>query len=250
MQASIVLTSFFNFKMVDWRNIIFKSSITGPSTLILPSLTSKVEPDSSTRKQDHKSSPQSYKCPVSTATGSHEDLDKSEHEHEAACKQLHWEIDAEHRHERSREHDEHGHSKSRDLHHGHITGDECGPVLKHGRSVDPGTSGEHPRPKEWCTERGRSHKHRCVHTPEHLPPPPFFQSTPVTPCLASIDSLCILSFDMSRGSLPLDRGSMCTEILASSTGFGYTIQCTSAHSHQWTTCECTTGPCHHNIQAD
>ena len=36
---------------------VLKSSSTGPSTPKLPSLTSKVEPDSSTRKQDQRSSP-------------------------------------------------------------------------------------------------------------------------------------------------------------------------------------------------
>ena len=95
-------------EVVALRNAgVFKSSNTGPSTPILPSLTYlgqalpppvnsklpnhrfKVEPDSSTRKRDYRSSPRSHRCPVSTATGSHEDLDKSEHEHEAACKQLH-----------------------------------------------------------------------------------------------------------------------------------------------------------------
>ena len=104
---------------------VFKSSISGLSTPKLPSLTRKVEYDSSTRKRDHLTSPQSHRCPVSVAAGSHEDLDKSEHEHEAACQRLHREIDTEHRQrERSRECEEHGHLKSRDLHCGHITVDE------------------------------------------------------------------------------------------------------------------------------
>ena len=72
---------------------IFKSLSTSRSTPKLPSLASlrqalpppvdsklpihspKVEPDSSTKKQDYKSSPKSYRCPVSMAAGSHEDLD-------------------------------------------------------------------------------------------------------------------------------------------------------------------------------
>ena len=69
-------------------------------------------------------------------------------------------------------------------------------------------------------------KCRCVHTPEHLPPPPFFQSTPATPRRASIDSLHTPSFNMSRGFLPPDRGSMDTEIPASTTGI---VTPSSAH---------------------
>ena len=58
-------------EVIALRNArVFKSSISGPSTPILPSLASKVESDSSTRKQDLRSYPQSYKCPVSMATGS------------------------------------------------------------------------------------------------------------------------------------------------------------------------------------
>ena len=95
-------------EVIALRNTrVFKSSNTGPSTSKLLSLTSlgqalllpvnfkspnhhsKVEPDSSTRKQDYRSSPRSYRCPVSMATGSHKDLDKSEHKCEAMCKQLH-----------------------------------------------------------------------------------------------------------------------------------------------------------------
>ena len=40
------------------------------------------------------------------------------------------------------------HPKSRDLQHVCITGDECGPMLKRGGSVDQGASGERPHPKE------------------------------------------------------------------------------------------------------
>ena len=155
-------------EVVALRNSrIFKSSNTGQSTPKLPSLTSlgqalpppensklpnhcsKVKPDSSTRKRDYKSSPRSYRCPVSMATESHEDLDKSEHKREAAFKQLHQEIDTECRQrERSREHEECNHSKSRNSHLGCTTGYEHSPALKHGRSVDPGASGEHPHLKE------------------------------------------------------------------------------------------------------
>ena len=179
-----------------------------------------MEPDSSTRKQDVSNSPRSYRCPVSTAAGSHEDLDKSEHECEATHKQLHQKIDAECRQrERSRECEERSHPKSRNLHHGCITGYERGPAPKRGRSFDPGASGEHPHSKERRVERGRSREHRCVRTPEHicLPLPPLFHSTPVTPCRASTDSLGVQYFDMSRGSLPLDRRSVDIEIFASST---------------------------------
>ena len=136
------------------------------------------------------------------------------------------EIDTQCECEKSRGHEECAHSKSRDSHPGHTTGGAHDPALKHGRSVDLGASGEHPCPKEQHTERGRSRKCRCVLTPEHLPPPSFFQSTLATPCCASTDSLCIPSFDMSRGSLPLGRGNMGTETLVSST---WMVTPSSAH---------------------
>ena len=118
------------------------------------------------------------------------------------------------------EHEERDVSKGRSLHHGHTIGYGHGPVLKHGRSIDWGASGEHPHLKEWQVERGRSRECRCMCTPDGicLPPPPFFHSTPVTLHHTSTDSLGVQSFNMSRGSLPLDRGSMDTEMLVSSTG--------------------------------
>ena len=101
-------------------------------------------------------------------------------------------------------------------------------MLKRGRSFDLGGSGEHPHSKERRVERGMSHECRWVHTPECicLPPPPFFHSTPMTPCHTSIDSLGIQSFTLSRGSLPVDRGSVDTEVFASSTGI---VTPSSAH---------------------
>ena len=211
---STVLTSLFYFKMADWSKVeVFKSSITGSSTQLWPSLVPKAEPDCSTGKQDHRSSPRSHQHPISTATGSHKDLDRSEHERETAHKQLDREIGAQCGHEKSRGHEEHAHSKSRDLHPGCTTGGVCGPALKHGRSVDLGTSSEHPHPKERHAERGRSRECRHILTPEHLPPPSFFQSTPATPRHTSTDSLHIPSFNTSRVSLPLGRGSMGTEYL-------------------------------------
>ena len=65
-----------------------KSTIASTSTPQLPSLASRMEPDSSTRKQDCRDSP-SHRHPVTMAAGSCEDLGKSEHECEVACKQLH-----------------------------------------------------------------------------------------------------------------------------------------------------------------
>ena len=94
-------------EVITLKNVgIFKSSSTSQSSPNLPSLTSlgqalssppdpkvtphspKVEPDSSSKKQDHKSSSKSHKHPVSTAAGSHTDLEKSKQECEAAHKQL------------------------------------------------------------------------------------------------------------------------------------------------------------------
>ena len=45
-----------------------------------------VEPASSSVKRDNRDSPSRHCCPVSTAAGSHDDLDRSEHECEAVCK--------------------------------------------------------------------------------------------------------------------------------------------------------------------
>ena len=47
--------------------------------------TSKAEPASSSRKRDRRDSPGCHH-PVTMAAGSHEDLDRSEHEHEVARK--------------------------------------------------------------------------------------------------------------------------------------------------------------------
>ena len=44
-----------------------------------------VEPASSSGKRDHRDSPSRHRCPVSMAAGSHDDLDKSECEHEAVA---------------------------------------------------------------------------------------------------------------------------------------------------------------------
>ena len=100
------------------------------------------------------------------------------------------------------------------------------PAHKHGRSIDMGTSSEYPCPKEWCTERGRSHEHRHINSPEHLPPP-LFLSTPATPRCTTTGSLRIRSLDMSRGFVPWDRGGMDTEGPVSSTGMA-----TPSHAHQ------------------
>ena len=67
---------------------VLKSPSTGTSNPHIPSPASKMEPDSSIRKQGYGGSP-SHRCPVSTAAGSFEDLGKSEHECEAARNQLH-----------------------------------------------------------------------------------------------------------------------------------------------------------------
>ena len=202
------LELFTDEEVIALSNVgVLKSPITGTSTPKLPSLASKMEPDSSTRKQDYRNSPRSHRHPVSMAAGSCEDLDKSEHKCEASMQT----------------------TSLRDWRWAWLPQKQgfdpwahnwrwaCSPTLKHGGSIDTGASGEHPCPKERCTERGRSHKHRCINSPECLPPP-LFLSTPATPCHATTGSLCIPSFDMSRGSLPLDRGGMDTEVPVSSAG--------------------------------
>ena len=84
-----------------------KSPITVTSNPHVSTPASRMEPDSSTRKRSQRDSPR-RRCPMSSATGSAEDLGKSEYERltEPKC----------------------------------ITGDGCGVALKHGISVDWGFS--------------------------------------------------------------------------------------------------------------
>ena len=139
------------------------------------------------------------------AAGSFEDLGKSEHEREAARKQLHREIGT-----------EHTHTMGRDSTHGCTTRDRCSVALKRGRSIDTGVSGERPRPKEQWAERGRSRKCRYKDSPE-CPPPPQFLFTPTAPSRPITGSLHAPSLDSNRGSLPLDRG-VDAEVPVSSAG--------------------------------
>ena len=64
---------------------LLKPPVAGTHDPHAASPASKVEPASSSRKQDCRDSPGHW-CPVSAAAGSHEDLGKSEHEREAAHK--------------------------------------------------------------------------------------------------------------------------------------------------------------------
>ena len=147
---------------------IFKPSNTSQSTPKLPSLTSlgqalhppldskstthspKVEPDSSSKKQDYKSSPKGYKCPVSAAAGSHTDLGKSEHEHETA----HASNSTERLMPSTGEEREVGSMKTTIVPKAEVctmdaaTGYEHGQAFKHGRSIDPGSPSECPHLKE------------------------------------------------------------------------------------------------------
>ena len=115
-----------------------KSPISGTSNPHIPTPTSRMEPDSSVRKQGHRDSPRRRR-PVSSATGSLEDLGKSEYERAAEPKR--------------------------------ITGDGCSVALKCGISVDRGVSGERPLPKERWAERGRSRECRRPISPERPHPP-------------------------------------------------------------------------------
>ena len=119
---------------------------------------SKAEAAPSIKKRDNRDSPGRLR-PVSTAVGSHEDLDKSEHQCEAECKRLHWDIGA----GRSQ-------SVSKDLSHG----------LKCSGAIEAEVSAERPRSKERRTERGRSHKRRHPDSPNR-PPPPSFLFPPAAP---------------------------------------------------------------------
>ena len=64
---------------------VLKSLITGTTNPIVPSPASRMEPDSSIKKQGHGHSA-SHRHPVTMAAGSSEDLGKSEHEHSITLK--------------------------------------------------------------------------------------------------------------------------------------------------------------------
>ena len=119
------------------------------------------------------------------AAGSHEDLDRSEHEREAACANDFT----------GRSRTEHSQSTSRDVSHG----------LKCGRTVDVGVSNERPHPKERRAERGRSHECKHFNMPEHPLPPPFLL-TPTAPSCPTTGSISVPLVDPNRGSSSLDKG--------------------------------------------
>ena len=83
------LELFTDEEVITLSNVgVLKSPTTGTSTTKLPSLASHIQPDSSIRKRDHQDSP-CHRCPVTAAAGSLENLGRSEHDREAARKQLH-----------------------------------------------------------------------------------------------------------------------------------------------------------------
>ena len=122
--------------------------------------------------------------PVSAAAGSHDNLDKSEHEREAECKRLHQDIGA-----------ERGQSVSKDL--------SCG--LKCSGAIEAEDSAEHPHPKDCRTERGRSRERRCPDSPDRSPPPSFL-FPPAAPSHLVRSSISVPSMDPSRGSAPASQG--------------------------------------------
>ena len=116
--------------------------------------------------------------------GSREDLNKSEHEHEAVHKRLCREIGA-----------ERGQSVSKDLSHG----------LKHSGAVEADVSVERSRPKEHRTERGRSRERRHTDSPD-CPPPHSYLFTPTAPSHPIRGSGGISSAVPSMGSAPASQG--------------------------------------------
>ena len=116
--------------------------------------------------------------------GSHEDLSKSEHEHDAARKRLHPEISA-----------ERGQSVSKDLSHG----------LKCSETIEADVSVEHPCPKERRSERRRYREHRHPDLPER-PPPLSYLFAPAGFSRPIRSSVSVLSMDPSRGSSPPGKG--------------------------------------------
>ena len=124
-----------------------KSPITGAPNVDVPTPTSRMEPDPSTRKQIHQDSLR-HRHPVYSAAGSLEDLDKSEYEHAAEFNR--------------------------------ITRDRCSVALKCGISIDRGFSSERPCPKERRAERGRSRERKRPISPKR-PHPPSLLFTPMVP---------------------------------------------------------------------
>ena len=149
---------------------------------------SKAEAAPSVYRRDDRDSP-GRRHPVSAAAGSREDLDKSEHEHEAERKRLRRDIGA-----------ECGQSVSKDLSRG----------LKHSGAIEAEDSAERPRPKDRRTERGRSREHRRPDSPDR-PPPPSFLFPPAAPSRPVRSSISIPSMDPSRGSAPASQ-SLGTEV--------------------------------------
>ena len=141
------------------KNIgILETSVTGTRDPCTVSSASKAEAAPSIQMRDNRDSPGRWH-PVSTATGSRDDLDKSEHEREAECKWLHRDIGA-----------ERGQSVSKDL--------SCG--LKRSGAIEAEDSAERPHPKDRRTERGRSSERRHPDSPDR-PPPPSFLFPPAAP---------------------------------------------------------------------
>ena len=112
-----------------------------------------------------------------------------EHEREAACKRLRWDIRA-----------KRGQSTSRDVSHG----------LKCGGTVDIGLSIVCPRPKEPRSERGRSCERKHFNMPERTLPHPFLLP-PMAPNRPTMGSISVPAVDPSRGPPSLDKG-VCTGV--------------------------------------
>ena len=160
-----------------------KSPITITSNPHVSTPASRMEPDSSTRKRSQRDSLR-CRCPMSSATGSAEDLDKSEYERSTEPKR--------------------------------ITGDGRGVAPKHGISVDRGFSGERPHPKERWAERDRSHERRCPTMPE-CPQPPLSLLAPGAPSRPTTGSLRAPIQGPNKGHIPLGRSGD-TDVPVSSVG--------------------------------
>ena len=166
------------------KNIgILETSVVSARDPRTASSASKAEATPSFKRQDDRDSP-GRRHPVSAVAGSREDLDRSEHEREAECKQLRRDIGA----ERSQ-------SVSKDLSHG----------LKRSGATETEDSAERPRPKDCRTERGRSRERRRPDSPDH-PPPPSFLIPPATPSRPVRSSISVPPVDPSRGSDPASHG--------------------------------------------
>ena len=112
----------------------------------------KVEPGSSSKRQEGSSSLKIHRYQASVAMGSSTSLERSmEWNHDMGCKVHEKDREWERNCSKCRKHDhevDHGHPREKDWHHDHSTGHDCSMAIKHGWSDEFGDPSEHRHSKE------------------------------------------------------------------------------------------------------